>query len=184
MNEPWCSAMLGYAYGRARARPTGLRGRHRGRTPPAARARSGHRSGCARHATAAGRRPFEFGITLNLGNAIPASDSAADREAARRADGLGARLYLDPLLRGSVPGRRGRRPGRAGRGDPGARRRSGDRSARRSTCWASTTTPTRSSPASTRHGREHDDDGHADRAADPAWPAARPRWTGRSGPTA
>jgi beta-glucosidase len=52
---------------------------------------------------APGGRPFEFGITLNLGNAIPASDSVTDREAARRADGLGARLYLDPLLRGAYP---------------------------------------------------------------------------------
>ena len=46
---------------------------------------------------------IELGITLNLGNAIPASDQRADREAARRADGLGARIYLDPLLRGAYP---------------------------------------------------------------------------------
>jgi beta-glucosidase len=47
--------------------------------------------------------PVELGITLNLGNAIAASGSAADRAAARRADGLGARVYLDPLLRGVYP---------------------------------------------------------------------------------
>ena len=44
-----------------------------------------------------------FGITLNLGTADPETDDPADVEAARRADGLGSRLYLDPLLRGSYP---------------------------------------------------------------------------------
>jgi beta-glucosidase len=52
---------------------------------------------------AAAARPVELGITLNLAIAEPATDSAADRDAARAADGLGARLYLDPLLRGAYP---------------------------------------------------------------------------------
>jgi beta-glucosidase len=36
--------------------------------------------------------------------ALPASDSAADRSAAWRADGLMNRIYLDPMLRGAYPG--------------------------------------------------------------------------------
>jgi beta-glucosidase len=38
-----------------------------------------------------------------MGTADPASDSAADRDAARRADGMGTRIYLDPLRRGEYP---------------------------------------------------------------------------------
>jgi beta-glucosidase len=53
---------------------------------------------------AAARTPVELGITLNLATSTPATDSLADREATRRADGLSARIYLDPLLRGRYPG--------------------------------------------------------------------------------
>jgi beta-glucosidase len=47
--------------------------------------------------------PVELGITLNMGSSYPATDSAADREAARRADGLGTRIYLDPVRYGRYP---------------------------------------------------------------------------------
>ncbi|WP_257002144.1 family 1 glycosylhydrolase [Streptomyces sp. WZ.A104] len=52
---------------------------------------------------AAGGNPLELGITLNLGTATPETDSEADREACRRADGMGARLYLDPVVHGRYP---------------------------------------------------------------------------------
>ncbi|HEY2795475.1 MAG TPA: GH1 family beta-glucosidase [Micromonosporaceae bacterium] len=98
MNEPWCSAMLGYAYGRhAPGRSTFADGIH-----AAHHLLLGHGLATERMRAAAGR-DLEFGITLNLGNAIPHTDSHADHEAARRADGLGARLYLDPLLRRAYP---------------------------------------------------------------------------------
>ncbi|MEO3860603.1 family 1 glycosylhydrolase [Acrocarpospora sp. B8E8] len=42
-----------------------------------------------------------FGITLNLTPAIPRTE--ADVETARRADGFGIRMYLDPPLRGHYP---------------------------------------------------------------------------------
>ncbi|HEX3650420.1 MAG TPA: family 1 glycosylhydrolase, partial [Pseudonocardiaceae bacterium] len=48
-------------------------------------------------------RAVELGITLNMAPSEPASDVAADREATRRADGLGIRLYVDPLVRGRYP---------------------------------------------------------------------------------
>jgi beta-glucosidase len=49
------------------------------------------------------RGPLEVAITLNLGTANPATDAPEDVDAARRADGLGARIYLEPLLHGRYP---------------------------------------------------------------------------------
>ena len=91
------AVVLGVARLRRRActRPgrQGLRRRHRRGAPPAARPRPGDpadagRGDAARH---------KFGITLNMGTADPATDTEADRDAARRADGMGLRIYLDPL---------------------------------------------------------------------------------------
>jgi beta-glucosidase len=45
----------------------------------------------------------QFGITLNLSPTDPASDGPEDVDAARRADGLANRLFLDPLLKGTYP---------------------------------------------------------------------------------
>jgi beta-glucosidase len=42
-------------------------------------------------------------VTLNLYSVRAASDSAADRDAARRIDGLQNRLFLDPVLTGAYP---------------------------------------------------------------------------------
>jgi beta-glucosidase len=44
-----------------------------------------------------------YGIALNPAPIHAASDSPADRDAARRIDGLRNRLFLDPLLLGSYP---------------------------------------------------------------------------------
>jgi beta-glucosidase len=98
MNEPWCSAMLGYAYGKHAP----------GRTDFAAGIHAAHHlllgHGLAtQRMRAAATRDIDLGITLILGNAIPHTDSRLDYDAARRNDGLGARLYLDPLLRGEYP---------------------------------------------------------------------------------
>ncbi len=97
LNEPWCSAMLGYAYGVHAP----------GRRDFAAAMHATHHlmlgHGLATQRMRAARSDVELGITLNLGNAIPASDSAVDVAAARRADAIGARIYLDPLLRGEYP---------------------------------------------------------------------------------
>ena len=97
LNEPWCSAMLGYAYGVHAP----------GRRDFAAAMHATHHlmlgHGLATQRMRAARSDVELGITVNLGNAIPASDSAVDVAAARRADAIGARIYLDPLLRGEYP---------------------------------------------------------------------------------
>jgi len=98
LNEPWCSAMLGYVYGRQapgrRDFPAGISAVHH--------LLLGHGLATQRMRAAA-TRPVDLGITLNLGTAEPASDSDADRDAARRADGLGTRIYLDPLVYGRYP---------------------------------------------------------------------------------
>ncbi|WP_147943832.1 GH1 family beta-glucosidase [Microbispora sp. CSR-4] len=103
LNEPWCSAYLGYITGRHAP------GRQDARAGMAAlhHLLLGH--GLAARvirekAAASGRSDrLEVGITLNLGPKVPASDSPADVAAARWADGWDNRLYLDPLIRGEYP---------------------------------------------------------------------------------
>ncbi|MEG9550939.1 MULTISPECIES: GH1 family beta-glucosidase [Streptomyces griseus group] len=99
LNEPWCSAMLGYAYGlHAPGR------RDLGDAMAAVHhLLLGHGLAVGALRDAAGGDPLELGITLNLGTATPETDSEADREACRRADGMGTRLYLDPLVHGRYP---------------------------------------------------------------------------------
>lgn len=99
LNEPWCSAMLGYAYG-AHAPGRSDMGDAMGAVHHLL---LGHGLAAQRMRAAAGDNPLELGITLNLGTATPETDSEADREACRRADGMGTRLYLDPIVRGSYP---------------------------------------------------------------------------------
>ncbi len=96
LNEPWCSAWLGYG--------TGVHA-------------PGHTDGemallATHHLLLAHARATEVlrrvtkapvGITLNLGGKIPASDHELDVAAARRADGHLNRVYLDPLFKGEYP---------------------------------------------------------------------------------
>ncbi|WP_018217409.1 GH1 family beta-glucosidase [Salinispora vitiensis] len=98
LNEPLCAAMLGYHVGvHAPGR------RDLGDAVAAVHhLLLGH--GLATERLRAASAPgTQLGITLNLGPGQPATDSAVDRNAARLADGLGNRLYLDPVLRGSYP---------------------------------------------------------------------------------
>ncbi len=96
LNEPWCAAFLGYASGHHAP----------GRTDGAAAVRAAHHlmlgHGLATEVLRAqGAR--SVGVTVNLYPVDPVTDSAADRDAARRIDGLMNRFFLDPLLRGSYP---------------------------------------------------------------------------------
>ncbi|MPZ94841.1 MAG: beta-glucosidase [Propionibacteriales bacterium] len=96
LNEPWCSAFLGYGNGRHAP----------GRQDPAASLGAAHHlllgHGLATQALRA-RGAERIGVTLNLYAVTPESERPGDREAARRVDGLHNRWFLDPLFRGSYP---------------------------------------------------------------------------------
>jgi beta-galactosidase len=96
LNEPWCSAFLGYAVGvHAPGKTLGAEAMHAVHHLLLAHglAISAMREGPA----------GTLGITLNLSSVRAASDSAGDQEAARRMDGLSNRLFLDPVLLGRYP---------------------------------------------------------------------------------
>jgi len=97
LNEPWCSAYLGYASGVHAP----------GRTEPASALAAVHHLNLAHGlATAAVRRAApqaQIALTLNLAWVRPAGGSAADADAVRRIDGLQNRVFLDPTLRGEYP---------------------------------------------------------------------------------
>ncbi|MEV0092777.1 GH1 family beta-glucosidase [Streptomyces sp. NPDC050738] len=93
LNEPWCSAFLGYATGRHAP----------GRREPAAAVRAAHHL-LLGHGLAAEAMPdARVGITLNLTHVTPRTEAPADLDAARRIDGMQNRLFLDPLLRAAYP---------------------------------------------------------------------------------
>jgi beta-glucosidase len=97
LNEPWCSAFLGYASGDHAP----------GHRDPGAAFRAAHHlllgHGLAvRALRSAGAN--EVSITLNLTPVTPLDpESQHDVAAAARIDGLHNRLFLDPILRGAYP---------------------------------------------------------------------------------
>ena len=97
LNEPWCSAYLGYASGRHAP----------GITEPASAFTAVHHlllghGLAARALRAAGAQ--SVGITLNPASVLPMDpENAADVEAARIVDGLNNRIFLDPLIKGHYP---------------------------------------------------------------------------------
>jgi beta-glucosidase len=97
LNEPWCSAFLGYGSGEHAP----------GRQDAAASVRAAHHlllgHGLAVDAIRAAGSDAQVGITLNLYATLPASDRPQDYEAVRRIDGIGNRFFLDPVLRGQYP---------------------------------------------------------------------------------
>jgi beta-glucosidase len=98
LNEPWCSANLGY-----------MSGRHAPGRRDAGDALAAMHHLLLGHGLAVramrqqARADQRFLITLNLSPIVPASDDPADLAAAHRLDGLQNRSYLDPVLRGSYP---------------------------------------------------------------------------------
>ncbi|HEV7974948.1 GH1 family beta-glucosidase [Amycolatopsis sp.] len=93
LNEPWCSAFLGYATGRHAP----------GRREPAAAVRAAHHL-LLGHGLAAEAMPDStIGLTLNLTHVSPTSRAEPDLDAARRIDGMQNRLFLDPVLLGEYP---------------------------------------------------------------------------------
>ncbi|MGW4465425.1 GH1 family beta-glucosidase [Micromonospora sp. NPDC004704] len=97
LNEPWCSAFLGYGSG---AHAPGL-------SDPEAAVQAGHHlmlgHGLAVRAIKEARPDHDLGITLNLYAVSPERDTPADADAARRIDGLANRFFLDPILLGEYP---------------------------------------------------------------------------------
>jgi beta-glucosidase len=97
LNEPWCSAYLGYAAGVHAP----------GRQDPAAAFAAVHHlllgHGFATQALrAAGATTL--GITLNPASVFPADpENSGDRAAAQLVDGLHNRIFFDPILRGEYP---------------------------------------------------------------------------------
>lgn len=98
LNEPWCSAFLGYASGE---HAPGIK--DAGASLAAAHhLLLGH--GLATSAMQSQARGAEkFAITVNLSQVIPASADPADRAAGQLFDGLANRIFLDPVLRGAYP---------------------------------------------------------------------------------
>lgn len=94
LNEPWCSAFLGYGSGRHAP----------GRRDEVASVRAAHHlllgHGEAVTAMRASGGDSQFGVTFNLANAAPLTDSPADADAARRIHIAQNRLFLDPTLLG------------------------------------------------------------------------------------
>lgn len=100
LNEPWCSAYLGYGLGVHAPGEHSLQ----------AAVNAGHHLLLA-HAKAAERLrecaqvPARVGIALNLTPVYAADSSSAVQEGTERADVLYNRWFLDPLFRGTYPAR-------------------------------------------------------------------------------
>jgi beta-glucosidase len=99
LNEPWCSAFLGYENGEHAP----------GRADRAAAYRAvhhlllAHGLGVRAHASEGVKAPV--GIVLNAMMSRPASESVADAEAAELAAEKGAAIWLDPIYGRGYPGR-------------------------------------------------------------------------------
>jgi beta-glucosidase len=87
LNEPWCSAFLGYASGVHAP----------GRTEPAAALAAAHHLNLA-HGLAAQVLPGRVSVTLNLHHV------RGDAEAVRKVDAVSNRIFLGPMLDGAYPG--------------------------------------------------------------------------------
>ena len=98
LNEPWCSAYLGYSAG---VHAPGV-------TDHAASLSAVHHLNLAHglgNTALRGVLPStgQVSITLNLANVRPDTQSTADLAAARMADGLSNRVFLEPILEGRYP---------------------------------------------------------------------------------
>ncbi|MFF3773346.1 GH1 family beta-glucosidase [Streptomyces sp. NPDC002232] len=98
LNEPWCSAFLGYGSGVHAP----------GRTDPVASLRAAHHlnlgHGLAVQALRAGLpSDRQLAVSLNLHEIRPLTGAAEDLDAARRIDAVGNRIWLGPMLEGAYP---------------------------------------------------------------------------------
>ncbi|GAA0805383.1 GH1 family beta-glucosidase [Spirilliplanes yamanashiensis] len=97
LNEPWCSAFLGYSTGRHAP----------GRQEPAAAFAAAHHLNLAHGLAVAALRGAgarRLGVTLNLASVLPLDPASdADQAAVRLVDGLHNRIFLGPMLAGGYP---------------------------------------------------------------------------------
>ncbi len=99
LNEPWCSAFLGYASGVHAP----------GRTDPAAALAAAHHLNLGHGLAGRAIRSVlgeqaQVSVTLNLHVTRPDDpDSAADRDVIRQLDAVGNRVFLGPMLDGAYP---------------------------------------------------------------------------------
>ncbi|MEV7773501.1 beta-glucosidase [Kitasatospora sp. NPDC086791] len=98
LNEPWCSAFLGYGSGVHAP----------GRTDPVDALRAAHHLNLGHGLAVTALRGLlpataRLSVALNLHALRPLTPSAADRDAARRIDAVGNRIFLGPMLEGAYP---------------------------------------------------------------------------------
>ena len=100
LNEPWCSAYLGYGSGVHAP----------GRTDPGDALRAAHHLNLGHGRAVAALRDVlpaasapQLSITLNLHQVRARTDSPADLDAARRIDAVGNRVFLGPILDREYP---------------------------------------------------------------------------------
>ncbi|NBM20315.1 beta-glucosidase [Streptomyces sp. GC420] len=98
LNEPWCSAFLGYGSGVHAP----------GRTDQVAALRAAHHLNLGHGQAVQALRAAlparaRMSITLNIHHVRPLTDKPEDIDAARRIDGVANRVFTGPLLRGAYP---------------------------------------------------------------------------------
>ena len=99
LNEPYCTAFVGYAVGRHA--PGAREGR--GALAAAHHLLVGHGLAVRALRAAGLKEGAQVGITLNPDRLLPASDTEADHAAVRRAETLHNEVWLDPLFAGRYP---------------------------------------------------------------------------------
>ncbi len=96
-NEPWVHAWIGHSWGHHAP----------GRTSETDAVAAAHHlllsHGWATEVIRRNAPDSQVGITLNLAQAYPASDTPEDEAAAWHVDGEGNRWFLDPIFRGAYP---------------------------------------------------------------------------------
>ncbi len=98
LNEPWCSAFLGYGSGVHAP----------GRTNPADALKAAHHLNLG-HGLAVGAlrevlpASAKVSVSLNLHLVRPLTDTPEDREAARRIEAVGNRVWTGPMFKGGYP---------------------------------------------------------------------------------
>ncbi|WP_448317266.1 GH1 family beta-glucosidase [Streptomyces sp. CO7] len=98
LNEPWCSAFLGYGSGVHAP----------GRTDPVDALRAAHHLNLGHGLAVQALRSripadAQCSVTLNIHHVRPLTQDAADVDAARRIDALANRVFTGPMLEGAYP---------------------------------------------------------------------------------